>query len=234
MTTKHLATFSMLEWEFCFGILDDNIGIAESLIQYCAKQILDKCSEEVAMLERNDPSIKDKLEKIAAEPFQRINHLDAIKLLKEQHAMIPFTEEPRFDGDLTGEYERWLVRHFGKPVVVMRYPKVVKAFYMPVYETKEIDGINIEYVDCFDLLMDIGEVVGGSQRIWNEIELVKRMQEIGMDPKHLDWYVDLRRYGSVPHGGAGLGIERLTAALTGMTNVKDCISFPITIHSCTH
>lgn len=233
-TTKHLATFQMLEWEFCFGKLSDNMEIAESLIKYCAKQILEKCPDEMAVLEKNEAGLEAKVKKIMADPFVRISHYDAVKLLKEANATTAFADEPDFAGDLAGEHERWLVNHFGQPVIVMRYPKAVKAFYMPVADTKEVDGKVVDYVDCFDLLMDIGEVVGGSQRIWDEATLVQRMADIGMDPKHLDWYVELRRYGSVPHGGAGIGIERLTATLTGMANIKDCISFPITVHSCTH
>lgn len=236
-TSKHLATFNMLEWESCFGTLNDNINIAESLIKYCANQILKKCVDEIAILDKNEKGTTDKIKKIANEPFHRISHLDAIKLLKTHHLEIPFVDEPKYNNDLSTEHERWLVNYFGKPVAVMRYPKAVKAFYMPVYETidvNESENINsqIEYVDCYDLLMDIGEVVGGSQRIWNEQELISRMKESGVNPSHLDWYVNLRKYGSVPHGGAGIGIERLTAALTGMHNIKDCISFPITIHSC--
>ncbi len=103
---------------------------------------------------------------------------------------------------------------------------------MPVSHIETINDKIIEYVDCFDLLMDIGETVGGSQRIWKEKELIDRMIELNIDQKHLKWYTDLRKYGSVPHGGFGLGIERLVAVLTGMTNIKDCISFPITINHC--
>src|SRR5439155_686588 len=145
-----------------------------------------------------------------------------------------FVDEPQYAADLSGEHERYLVKHFDHPVIVMRYPKKVKAFYMPVHSCIETENDKIEYVDCFDLLMDIGEVVGGSQRIWQENELLARMKELDIDSKHLDWYVDMRRYGSVPHGGFGLGIERLVASLTGMVNVKDCISFPVVIHHCTH
>lgn len=228
-TTKHLAHFQMLEYEFCFGTLDDNMNLAESLIKYCASKVMHQCKEELSVLDfAADKKLIPKLESIITKPFIRIEHRDAITLLKEAHTKTPFVDEPQFAGDLSGEQERYLVKHFGHPVIVMRYPKAVKAFYMPVHHTTE----GIEYVDCYDMLMDIGEVVGGSQRIWDEKELVDRMKENGMDPKHLDWYVDLRRYGSTPHGGMGLGVERLVATLTGMSNVKDCISFPISVHHC--
>ncbi|XWV24508.1 asparaginyl t-RNA synthetase [Tupanvirus deep ocean] len=230
-STKHLAHFNMLEWEFCFGELDDNIELAEQCIKYCAAQVLEKSQKELDILNKAaENKLIEKLVKIVTEPFARISHREAVTLLRDVHLKIPFVDEPQYAGDLSGEHERYLVKHFGKPVVVMRYPKAVKAFYMPVHHTIE----TIEYVDCFDLLMDIGEVVGGSQRIWSESDLLQRMAELGIDSKHLDWYLDLRRYGSVPHGGAGLGIERLVATLTGTSNVKDCISFPLTVHHCTH
>ena len=231
-STKHLATFSMLEAEFCFGELSNNIDISESCIKFCIKKALE-CEDEMAMLDKAcGGKLLPKLQLLASEPFERISHRNAIGLLRETHCHAPFQEEPLYAGDLTGEHERWLVAHFGKPVVVMYYPKKVKAFYMPVHHSEEIDGVKIEYVDCYDLLMDIGEVVGGSQRIWSESELISRMTELEIDPAHLSWYVDLRRYGSAPHGGFGLGLERLVAVITGMDNVKDCTSFPITIHHC--
>lgn len=234
-STKHLAYFNMLEAEFCFGDLSDNIDLAENCIKYCVNQVMTKYPEELAVLSMaSDKKLIEKLGKISTEPFVRIKHQDAITLLKENHSSEKFADVPEFTGDLSGEHERFLVRHFGKPVVVMQYPKNVKAFYMPVVSTAEHDGELVEYVDCFDLLMDIGEVVGGSQRISDETELTNRMTELGIDTKHLDWYVSLRRFGTVPHGGFGIGIERLVAVITGMTNVKDCISFPITVHHCTH
>lgn len=234
-STKHLAHFSMLEAEFCFGELSDNINLAEACIKYCTEQVLSKCTSEYDILDKlADRKLLTKLKKIVSDPFIKIEHRDAIKLLKKQHKTTPFIDEPKFSGDLSGEHEKFLVKYYDQPVVVMRYPKAVKAFYMPVHHVVENDGLKIEYVDCFDLLMDIGETVGGSMRISDEKELVTRMSELNIDPKHLDWYVQLRRYGSVPHGGFGLGIERLTAVLTGMTNVKDCIAFPITVHHCAY
>ncbi len=234
-STKHLAYFNMLEAEFCFGNLSDNIDMAENCIKYCVQQVMTKCPDELAVLSMaSDKKLINKLEKISSEPFIRITHFDAIKLLKDNHQVEKFTDIPDYAGDLSGEHERFLVRYFGKPVIVMKYPKNVKAFYMPVCSVIEIDGDMIEYVDCFDLLMDIGEVVGGSQRISDETELIKRMNELSIDPKHLDWYISLRRFGTIAHGGFGIGIERLVAVIAGMTNVKDCISFPITVHHCTY
>jgi asparaginyl-tRNA synthetase len=234
-SNKHLAYFNMLEAEFCFGELNDNILLAEGCIKYCINEVLTKCKEEITLLDMaSNKTLIEKLKYIASEhePFIRITHENAITLLKEQHETEKFIDIPDYSCDLTGEHERFLVKFFKKPVVVMHYPKNVKAFYMPVVSSKQIDGKIIEYVDCFDLLMDIGEVVGGSQRISNEKELVDRMMELDIDPKHLDWYVSLRRYGTIPHGGFGIGIERLVAVITGMTNIKDCISFPITVHHC--
>jgi len=234
-STKHLAYFNMLEWEFCFGTLSDNIDLAESCIKACANSIITSCLDEVNTLEwHSRGKLKDTLTIISKSPFQRIKHSEAISLLKTIHQGQPFNDEPKFTDDLSGAHERALVSHFGRPVVVTNYPKDIKAFYMPVVFSEEHDGTMIEYVDCFDLLMDIGEVVGGSSRIWDADVLVKNMRDRGMDLKQLDWYIDLRKYGSVPHGGAGLGIERLVASLTGMANVKDCISFPITVHHCVY
>lgn len=230
-STKHLAHFNMLEYEGLFETLEENIDLSETLIKYCVSTVLTECQSELTLLDQAvDGKLLAKLTKIASQPFVRIEHRDAIKLLKKAHQSTPFDSEPQFGDDLSGEHERWLVKYFDHPVVVMRYPKAVKAFYMPVHHMVE----EIEYVDCFDLLMDIGETVGGSQRITDEKELVSRMTQFGIDPKQLDWYVDLRRYGTIPHGGCGLGIERLTAVITGMTNVKDCISFPLTVHHCVY
>jgi asparaginyl-tRNA synthetase len=232
-STKHLAHFNMLEYEFCFGDLDSNIDLAEGCIKFCVEQVIAHCQEELAILNKfSEDTLLPKLQKISSEKFVRIEHKTAIFFLRKVHQDIPFTDEPKYDGDLSGEHERFLVKHFDQPVVVMRYPKAVKAFYMPVCRSEIIDGKTIEYVDCYDLLMDIGEVVGGSQRISDEQTLIDRMNEQKIDLKHLDWYIDLRRYGSVPHGGCGMGIERLVAVLTGMANVKDCISFPLSVHYC--
>jgi len=231
VSTKHLANFSMLEWEFCFGDLNKNIDIAENLIKYIIAGVLQYCSAEIKVLNAvSNELLIPKLQNLVNEPFKRMKHIEAISFLRGANQIEPFIEEPKFDGDLSGEHERYLVKHFGCPVIVTNYPKKVKAFYMPVCEIVNA----IEYVDCYDLLMDIGEVVGGSQRIWSEVELLGRMSESNIDPDHLSWYVDLRRFGSVPHGGAGLGIERLVAVITGMLNIKDCVTFPLTIHHCTH
>ncbi|AGC02177.1 asparaginyl t-RNA synthetase [Acanthamoeba polyphaga moumouvirus] len=231
-STKHLAHFSMLEVESCFGDLKDNMDVAENFIKYCTSQVLKYCENELKVLEFSNKGLIKKLEKIVSDKFIRIAHRDAILLLQKIHENKPFQERPEFNDDLTGEHEKFLVKHFGNPVIVMRYPKQVKAFYMPVHHSINQENNSIEYVDCFDLLMDIGEVVGGSQRIWDYNELSSRMNELNIDKEHLKWYLDLRKYGSVPHGGFGLGIERLVAVLTGMINIKDCATFPITVHHC--
>lgn len=232
-TTKHLAHFVMPEIEACFTVLDDTIGFAEQSIKYCVQSVLKDCQTEIAYLDNVcGKTLVAKLDKISTVPFVRIEHRDAITLLQDIHKTVPFVDYPSYDGDLSGEHERCLVKHFDHPVIVMRYPKKVKAFYMPVCRSDEIDGQTIEYVECFDLLMDIGEVVGGSQRIWKLDELDARMIETGIDPNSMDWYRDLRKYGSVPHGGFGIGLERLVAVISGQTNVKDCTAFPCTIHHC--
>ncbi|QGR54168.1 asparaginyl-tRNA synthetase [Moumouvirus maliensis] len=231
-STKHLAHFSMLEVESSFGDLNSNMDIAENFIKYCTSQILKHCESELKVLEFSNKGLIKKLEKIISDKFIRIAHRDAVILLQKFHQKKAFQEKPELNNDLTGEHEKFLVKHFGNPVIVMRYPKQVKAFYMPVHHSVNIEDSTIDYVDCFDLLMDIGEVVGGSQRIWDYDELQNRMDELNIDKSHLKWYLDLRKYGSVPHGGFGLGIERLVAVLTGMINIKDCATFPITVHHC--
>nr|WBF70531.1 hypothetical protein [Megavirus caiporensis] len=231
-SNKHLAHFSMLEVESCFGNLKDNINVAENCIKYCTTQILEKCKNELSVLSFSNKTLLSKLNNIVTQDFIRISHKDAVTLLRQKHEEKSFMEEPKYQNDLSGEHEKYLVQYFNNPVVVTHYPKNVKAFYMPVSHSETIDDKIIEYVDCFDLLMDIGETIGGSQRIWKEKELIDRMTELNIDQKHLKWYVDLRKYGSVPHGGFGLGMERLVAVLTGMANIKDCTSFPITINHC--
>lgn len=220
----------MLEWESCWGDLANNMDTAEQCIKYCASQLVTKCKQELEILNKVSINHNSKLSKIINQPFIRITHHDAITLLFTAHKVTPFIIEPSYTDDLSGEHEKHLVKHYDHPVFVMYYPKSVKAFYMPIHHQIEQDNNIIEYVDCFDLLMDIGEVVGGSQRIWSESELVQRMADCNISG--LDWYIDLRRFGSVPHGGAGLGVERLVATLSGTTNVKDCISFPITVNHC--
>ena len=200
-STRHLAYFNMLEWEFCFSDLNQNIGHAEGCIKRCANDVIQFCAPELEVLnEVSEGKLIAKINKISAEPFERISHRDAITLLLKHHVETPFVETPVYANDLAGEHERFLVKHFDKPVVVMRYPMNVKAFYMPVYHTLDApDGSGaISYVDCYDLLMDIGETVGGSQRIWDEKELCDRMDAQSINKKHLQWYIDLRRHGSFP------------------------------------
>lgn len=233
-TTKHLAHFTMMEYEGIFDSLSENIDTIESLMKYCAQKVLTDCVEELRVLAFATPGLVEKLKKMVAEPFVRIQHRDAVRLLKKMHTETPFSEMPEFAGDLSGEMERALVRHFAQPVVVMCYPKAVKAFYMPVDHVVEEDGTKIEYVACYDLLTDIGETVGGSQRITDEAELVARMRAQGMDPSHLDWYVQLRRYGTISHGGCGLGVERFIAYLAGLASVQDACTYPITVKHCTY
>jgi asparaginyl-tRNA synthetase len=236
-STRHLAELNMLEWETCFTSLENNIDIAESFIKHCIGHVLEHCMPEMAFFDKIvRPGLIKELQAMYAEAFIKTTHEEAITLLRQhvEQGKVKFNSEPKYDDDLANEHEKYLVHIYGKPCVVRYYPKPVKAFYMPVVKEKEtkIGDKVIERVNCYDLLTRIGELVGGSQRIDNYDELVARMDELKMNKTQLDWYLDLRRYGSVPHGGAGIGFERLVMLLTGIDNIRDTVPFYRTVKDC--
>lgn len=223
-TSRHLTEFSMVEIETVSADSSDIIDISTRYIKFCLQYAMDHCPEELAYLEDYyKKPVFSRLSRYIAEDFAVLTHREAVKLCIDQ-PIGTFIELPSYDGDLCSEHEKFLVDvHFCKPTIVRFYPKKVKAFYMPVVMT--IDGI--EYVDSFDILVpDVGELVGGSQRIDDYDELIARINELGLDPEPLKFYTDLRRSGSVPHGGMGLGLERLVKFITGAESVKDCVPFP--------
>lgn len=231
-TTRHLCEFSMIEFELAFtSSAIDIMNISEELIKYCIEFVLThgkKYLEYLQSFYTND--IIAKLTQYVSTPFVKIRHAEAVSLMLDHAAnkVIEFRELPTYDGDLSSEHERYLTDTVYKlPVIVMRYPKTIKAFYMPVIEETQEESHGVEHVDCFDLLVPgVGELVGGSQRIWNYDELMSRITELGLDVKALEDYTKLRLYGSVPHGGAGIGFERLIALITGAASVKDCVAYP--------
>ena len=266
----HLAEFLMPEWEIIDCTLKDNMMVAEKSIKYCLKQIMDRCYDELELLqqhrkEESDHEYKQALEEHKGKkksmkkqewvkekqqidqsyqeltsrtplierlkryiemPFMVITHEKCVeRMLKDAVGGVEFSVLPTFDGDLTKEHERYITEKMFDcmPVFVIHFPKKIKAFYMPVVN----EGDDIEYVDCFDLLFPfVGECTGGSQRVHDYSKLEQRIDELKLDKKSLEWYLDLRKYGSIPHGGAGIGFGRLMIVVTDIFNIKDMQEFP--------
>ncbi len=234
-TSKHLGEFTMIEMEIPFiESSKDVYTMSEELIQFCIKYVLqDKyCSKALDMLEKKqDTQIKSLLTSYAEKPFEVITHRAAVTLLRKmvEDGKVTFSSMPDYAEDMGTEHERYLTDvHFKHPVIVTQYPKNVKSFYMPVMDSFiTIDGRLIEVVDCFDILVPgVGELVGGSARIHKADELMKRIEEAKLDITPLQFYVDLRKCGSVPHGGMGMGFERLIKFITCIDSVRDCVAYP--------
>ena len=235
LTSRHLAEFSMLEYEIPFiDSARDVRDITERLIQYVIKFVIQDKYGRLALeylSEKFSIPIIEKLSEFVSKPFEVISHRDAVKLLLEKHhsGTVTFTKLPDYADDLGSEHERFLTDVFFKhPVIVTEYPKDVKAFYMPVSGSFITpDKREIEYVDCFDILVPgVGELVGGSARIHQHDDLVKRIDELGLKPEPLEFYTILRKYGTQKHGGMGLGLERLVSLITFAGSVRDCVAFP--------
>jgi len=221
-TSRHLAEFWMVEPEMAFCDLEGDQDLAEAFLKYIFKFVLENCPEDLLFFnERIDKTVLSTAENIVNSEFGRITYSEAIELLEKADRQFEFTVE--WGVDLQSEHERYLAEElFKKPVIVTNYPKTIKAFYM------RLDDSN-KTVSAMDILAPkIGEIIGGSQREERLDVLIQRMQEQGMNPDDLWWYLDLRRYGSVPHAGFGLGFERLVQFMTGMTNIRDVIPFPRT------
>ncbi|MGH8546000.1 MAG: asparagine--tRNA ligase [Gammaproteobacteria bacterium] len=221
-TARHMAEFWMIEPEMAFYDLDADMDLAEEFIRYLVTDALDRCREDLALFARFvDPSLLATLENIAANAFERLPYDDAIELLRRSGESFEF--EPAWGADLQTEHERYLTeRHFKKPVIVYNYPKDIKAFYMRLND----DGRTAAAMDV--LVPRIGEIIGGSQREERYDVLRSRINEMGFDEGHYWWYLDSRRFGSVPHSGFGLGFERFLMLVTGVTNIRDVIPFPRT------
>ena len=224
-TQRHAAEFWMIEPEMAFAELSDNMDVAEAMIKFVIRYVLDNCSQELEFLNKFiDKGLIERLTAVANADFGRVSYTDAVEMLSEFND--EFEYKVSWGCDLQTEHERCLTeRIFKKPVFVTDYPKEIKAFYMRLND----DGKTVAACDC--LVMGIGEIIGGSQREERLDVLEARIKELGLDPKDYDWYLDLRRYGGVKHSGFGLGFERLVMYLTGISNIRDVIPYPRTTGS---
>lgn len=226
-TTRHLAEFHMVEPEMAFADLNSAMENAEQMLKFVVKHVLDNCKEDLTFFGKfYDKGLIDRLEKLVAEPFARVSYRDAIKYLQEEIAKDPSKwqfPEVKFGTDLSTEHETWLAEtKFNSAVFVYNYPKSIKAFYM-----RDNDEDGGETVNAMDLLVPgVGELIGGSQREERLSTLLEKMNEQDLDPDDYWWYLDLRRYGSVPHSGYGLGFERLVTYACGVDNIREAIAFP--------
>jgi len=242
-TTRHLAEFWMIEPEVAFNDLQDNMDLAEAMLQYVIRYALDHCADDLKILEerlieeekskpqdqRSEMSLTEKLRFVIDNEFIRLTYTEAIDILKNSTPNKKGKFQYPVEGwgtDLQSEHERYLVeKHFKKPVILTNYPAAIKAFYMRQDEPTE--GVPGPTVSAMDILFPgIGEIVGGSQREERYDRLVQRMGEMHIPEHELSWYLDTRRFGACPHAGFGLGFERLVLFITGMTNIRDVIAFP--------
>jgi hypothetical protein len=221
-TTRHLSEFWMIEPEMSFFRLEDNMELAENFVVYLLKWALTHCREDLEFFNAQiKPGLIQTLEHVVQSKFTRITYTDAVKEL-EKHAS-EFEFKPFWGCDLQSEHEKYLTEQvFKGPVIVTDYPKEIKAFYMKQND----DGKTVRAMDV--LVPGLGEIIGGSEREDNLAALETRMTELGLDIKNYWWYLDLRRYGTVPHSGFGLGFDRLLLYVTGMANIRDVIPYPRT------
>jgi asparaginyl-tRNA synthetase len=221
-TSRHLAEFWMIEPEIAFADLSADADLAEAMLKYVFKAVLSERADDMAFFEeRIEKGIIAKLEQIVNKPFVRMDYTEAIKILESSKQK--FEYGVKWGTDLQSEHERYIAeKHVNGPTVLMNYPKEIKAFYMRLND----DNKTVAAMDV--LAPGIGEIIGGSQREERLDVLDARMVEAGLDPVHYSWYRDLRRYGTVPHAGFGLGFERTIAYATGLSNVRDVIPFPRT------
>ena len=221
-TTRHLAEFWMIEPEIAFADLSDAADLAEEMLKYVFQAVLDERADDMAFFQqRVDKTVVERLNSVINNDFVRLDYTDAITIL--ENCGKKFENKVAWGVDLNSEHERYLAEeHFNGPVVLQNYPKDIKSFYMRLND----DGKTVAAMDI--LAPGIGEIIGGSQREERLDVLDKRLAEMNLDPADYSWYRDLRRYGTVPHSGFGLGFERLVAYATGMQNVRDVIPFPRT------
>jgi len=219
-TSRHLAEFWMVEPEMAFADLNDCANLAERLLKYVFNAVLMERVEEIDFFtKRVDAACRLRLEAILAHEFERVEYKEAIQILQKANKTFQFPVS--FGLDLQTEHERYLTEeHFGRPAIIVNYPKQIKSFYMRLNE----DNQTVAAMDV--LAPGIGEIIGGSQREERLDYLMQRMDEANISKEHYEWYLDLRRYGSVPHGGFGLGFERLLSYISGLSNVRDVIPFP--------
>ena len=225
-TTRHAAEFWMIEPEMAFADLNDNMEVAEGMLKYVIRYVLEHAPEEMAFFNSFiDKGLLDRLNNVVNSEFGRVTYTEAVKILEEHNDQ--FDYKVSWGCDLQTEHERFLTeKKLKKPVFVTDYPKEIKAFYMKMNP----DGKTVAAVDC--LVPGIGEIIGGSQREDNLEKLTARMDELGLKKEDYQFYLDLRKYGSARHSGFGLGFERCVMYLTGMGNIRDVIPFPRTVGNC--
>ena len=224
--TRHAAEFWMIEPEIAFADLQDDMILAESMLKYVIRYVLEHAPEEMDFFNRFvDKGLIERLEHVANSEFAHVTYTEAIEILEKNNDK--FEYKVSWGADLQTEHERYLTEEvFKRPVFVTDYPKEIKAFYMKMNE----DGKTVAAMDC--LVPGIGEIIGGSQREDDYDKLVARMEECGLRKEDYDFYLDLRKYGSTRHAGFGLGFERCVMYLTGMSNIRDVIPFPRTVNNC--
>ena len=224
-TQRHAAEFWMIEPEIAFADLNDDMALAEAMIKYVIRYVLDTCPQDMAFLNQFvDKGLIERLEAVASSDFGRVTYTDAVEILKQHNDQFEYKVE--WGSDLQTEHERFLTEQiFKKPVFVTDYPKEIKAFYMRLND----DGKTVAACDC--LVMGIGEIIGGSQREERYDVLLDRIHELGLKEEDYWWYLDLRKYGGTKHAGFGLGFERLVMYLTGISNIRDVLPFPRTTGS---
>jgi len=219
-TSRHLAEFWMVEPELAFADINDLADLAEEFLKYIFAAVLKECPDDMEFFAAHiENEAITRLQSVIDSPFVRLDYAEAIDILRESDVKFEYPAE--WGLDLQTEHERYLTeQHFGAPVIVMNYPTEIKAFYMRLSD----DGRTVAALDV--LAPGIGEIIGGSQREERLEVLERRMDELGLDKEGYDWYLDLRRYGTVPHAGFGLGLERLVNYITGLANIRDAIPYP--------
>ncbi len=224
-TARHAAEFWMVEPEIAFADLSDYMDLAEDMMKFIIKYVLEKCPDEMAFFNSFvDKTLLDRLTALVNADFGRITYTEAVEILKKHNDSFDYKVE--WGADIQTEHERFLTEKvFGKPVFVTDYPKAIKSFYM----RNNDDGLTVAAADL--LVPGVGEIVGGSQREERYDVLMNRIQELGLNPEDYSWYMDTRKYGSVKHAGYGLGFERALMYITGVTNIRDVLPFPRTTGS---
>ena len=219
-TTRHLSEFWMIEPEVAFNDLSDNMELAEDFIKYLIETALSDCAEDLEFFDRRiQKGLVESLRSVLGKPFAHMTYTDAISELEKSSENFEF--KPRWGSDLQSEHEKYLTEKVvGRPLIVTDYPKEFKSFYMKMND----DGATVRAMDV--LVPRFGEIIGGSEREERLDYLLRRIKELGLDEAAYSWYLDLRRFGTTPHSGFGLGFERLLLYITGMANIRDVIPFP--------
>lgn len=224
-TKTHASEFWMIEPEIAFCDLEGNMDIMEDMLKYIVRYVLDNAKEEIRFFDQFiEKGLKEKLEKLVNSKFTRIDHEEAIKILK--NADVKWEFNPEYGEDIAKEHEKYITEYFDGPVFIKNWPKDIKAFYMKLNE----DGKTVAAVDLE--VPGAGELMGGSQREEDYDKLVNRMEELRIDSSSMDWYLNLRKYGGCIHSGFGMGFERLLIYLTGVDNIRDVIPYPRTPKNC--